>query len=133
MKTLLLLAAGLAGTLAIAAPTAAVRAQVLAPRDRDTVYPAGRPDLDNGGWTLKRREAWLDDHINKAHDEHALGDREADRAHHALDDLRDDEHQMRDHHEGQLTDNETINLEARLDDLTDEIVRAHDEAWRRPW
>jgi hypothetical protein len=130
MKTPPILAAGLAAGLAL---TAAAHAQPLDPRDRDTVHPAGVAEVETGGWTLKRREDWLDDRINKAHDEHALDDREADRAHRELDGLRDDEHQMRDHHDGQLTDNETITLEARLDDLADDIVRVHNEAWRRPW
>jgi hypothetical protein len=135
MKTPLILAAGLAAGLALAAavPSSTVRAQSFDPRDRETVRPAGLPEVETDGWTLKRREEWLDDRINKAHDEHALDGHEADRAHHALDELRDDEHRMRDHHDGQLTDNETINLEARLDDLADEIVRSHNESWRRPW
>ena len=134
MKTPLILAAGLAGglTLASAALTSAVQAQSFDPRDRTVVYPAGRPGLD-GGWTLKRREEWLNDRINKAHDEKALDDREADRARHALDQLRGDENYMRDHHDGQLTDNETFTLEARLDDLADEVVSLHNDAWRRPW
>ena len=135
MNTPLILAAGLAAGLALAsaASPALARAQSLDPRDRTEVYPAGHTDLGDGGWTLKRREEWLDDRINKAHDEHALGDREADRAHRSLHDLRDDENRMRDHHDGQLTDNETFTLEARLDDLADEVVQLHNDAWRRPW
>jgi hypothetical protein len=135
MQTPLILAAGFAAGLALACavPTSTVRAQSFDPRDRETVYPAGRPEVQTDGWTLKRREEWLDDRINKAHDEHALNDREADRARHELDGVRDEEHRLRDHHDGQLTDNETIDLEARLDDLADTIVRAHNESWRRPW
>jgi hypothetical protein len=134
MKTPPILAAALAGglTLAAAAPSP-VQAQPLDPRDRETVYPAAAPEVETDGWTLKRREEWLDDRINRAHDEHALDDHEADRAHHALDAVRDDEHRMRDHHDGQLTNNETVTLEARLDDLADEVARLHDQAWRRPW
>jgi|SRR6185312_14511576 len=133
MKTPLMLAAGLAAGLALATPTPGVRAQPLDPREGVTVYPAGRPDLDATGWTLKRREEWLNDKINQAHDEHALDGHEADRAHQQLDRLRDDENYMRGHHDGQLTDNETITLEARLDGLADEIVQLHNDAWRRPW
>jgi polyhydroxyalkanoate synthesis regulator phasin len=130
MKTLLILAASLAAGLTL---TAAAQAQPPETRERVTVYPAGRGDVDRGDWTLKRREDWLNDKINQAHDQHALGGREADRAHHELDRLRDDENHMRDRHDGQLTDNETSSLEARLDGLADQIVQLHNEAWRRPW
>jgi hypothetical protein len=131
MKTPLILAAGLAAGLALAS---AAQAQSSERReDRNTVYPALRGDPDRSGWTLKRREEWLNDKINQAHDEHALDGREADRAHHELDRLRDDENRMRGHHDGQLTDNETFSLEARLDSLADQVVREHNGAWRRPW
>jgi len=132
MKTPLILAAGLAAGLALAS-AAQAQSYDRRDRDRDTVYPAGRSDVDRGGWTLKRREEWLNDRINKAHDEHDLDGREADRAHHDLDRLRDDENHMRDRHDGQLTDNETFSLEARLDDLADQIHSAHEDAFRRPW
>jgi hypothetical protein len=131
MKTPLILAAGLAAGLALA--SAAAHAQPPDRRERVTVYPAGRDDLDRGGWTLKRREDWLNDRINKAHDEHVLDGHEADRAHHELDRLRDDENRMRGRHDGQLTDDETFSLEARLDGLADQIVQSHNDAWRRPW
>lgn len=130
MKTPFILAAGLAAGLALAS---AAHAQPPERRERTTVYPATRGDAERGGWTLKRGEEWLNDKINQAHDEHALDGREADRAHRELDRLRDDENRMRDRHDGQLTDEETFSLEARLDRLADQVVRLHNDAWRRPW
>jgi hypothetical protein len=132
MKTPLILAAVLAAGLALAS-AAQAQSDDRRDRDRDSVYPAARDDVERGGWTLKRREEWLNDRINKAHDEHVLDGREADRAHHDLDRLRDDENHMRGRHDGQLTDNETTSLEARLDDLADQIHSAHEDAFRRPW
>ena len=127
MKTALTLAAGLAAGLTMISAANAQPAQ-----DRVTVYPAtaGGP---GGDWTLKRREDWLNDKINQAHDEHAIDNRQNDRAHDALNHLRDDENHMRGRHDGQLTDNETANLEARLDSLSDEVLTARNDAWRRPW
>jgi hypothetical protein len=149
MKTALTLAAGLAAGLALAS---AAQAQYAAPYPGQAApYPAGPPPAargygadttvvypatagaERGNWTLKRRENWLNDKINQAHDEHAIGNQEADRAHHMLDRLRDDENHMRDHHDGQLTDNETVNLESRLDSLTAEIQQMHENSWQRPW
>jgi hypothetical protein len=127
MKTPILLAAGAAALLTSAAFVPAAFAQPVA----TTVVTA--PGPDTGNWTLKRREDWLSDHINKAHDEHAIDGHEADRAHHALDRIRDDENHMRDRHDGQLTDNETADLEARLDAMAAQIHWAHDNNFARPW
>ncbi|HEY4031692.1 MAG TPA: hypothetical protein VGM25_15220 [Caulobacteraceae bacterium] len=134
MKTSLILAAGLAAGLAL---TSAAHAQYNRPQnddphERTTVYPAGAHE-GRGDWTLKRREDWLNDKINQAHDEHALDGPEADRAHHALDRVRDDENHMRGRHDGQLTDNETADLESRIDGVADQVLRQHNDAWRRPW
>jgi hypothetical protein len=124
MKTHILMAAAAAAVLACA-PAAFAQTDAT-----PIVTPAG-PDV--GNWTLKRREDWLNDHINKAHDEHAIDGHEADRAHHMLDHIRDDENHMRDHHDGQLTDNETADLEARLDQMAAQIHWAHDNNFARPW
>jgi hypothetical protein len=126
MKPILLLAATAAATLLAAAPAAFAQ-----PAAGTTVYPAAVGDA--GNWTLKRREDWLNEHINKAHDLKDIDDREADRAHHALDRIRDDENRMRGRHDGQLTDNETTDLEARLDQMAAGIHAAQEDAFRRPW
>jgi hypothetical protein len=125
MKTPLLLAAAATALLA-AAPAAFAQRETTT-----TVYPAAVSD--SGNWTLKRREDWLNEHINKAHDIKDIDDREADRAHHMLDRIRDDENKMRGHHDGQLTDNETTDLEARLDQMAAGIHAAQVDAFRRPW
>ena len=129
MKTALTLAAGLAAGLTM---IATANAQPPIPQDRVTVYPA-TAGADRGDWTLKRREDWLNDKINQAHDEHAIDNHQNDRAHDALNHLRDDENHMRGRHDGQLTDNETVALESRLDSLADEVLQARNDAWRRPW
>lgn len=129
MKTALTLAAGLAAGLTM---ISTANAQPAASQERITVYPA-TAGSDRGDWTLKRREDWLNDKINQAHDEHAIDNHQNDRAHDALNHLRDDENRMRGRHDGQLTDNETVTLEARLDSLADEVLQARNAAWRRPW
>ena len=131
MKTLLIAAVSLTAGLTLAA--AAHAQPAVRGDDSVSVYSAGRGDVGRGDWTLKRREDWLNDKINQAHDEHALDGHEADRAHHELDHLKDDEGRMRGHHDGQLTDNETADLEGRLDQLADQIHWAHEDAFRRPW
>jgi hypothetical protein len=124
MKTSILLAAGAAAML-LYAPSAF--AQDAAP------IGAAPTVRDTGNWTLKQREDWLNSHIDKAHDEHDIDGREADRTHHELDLIKDDESHMRDHHDGQLTDNETAALETRLDDMAAKIHWLHQNAFQRPW
>jgi hypothetical protein len=151
MKSALILAAGLAAGLTFAStaqaqyappsaapyPAGPPPAQYLPPPpdagDRTIVRPAGVEEQNHGDWTLKRREEWLDHKINQAHDEHVLGNHEADNAHHQLDRLRDDENRMRGRQDGQLTDNQTVTLEARLDTLSAQVIDVHNDAWRRPW
>ena len=94
---------------------------------------ASTASVDHGNWTLKQREDWLNDHINKAHDEHDIDGREADRVHHELDRIRHDEGEMRDHHDGQLTDNETAMLETRLDGMATQVHWLHENAFKKPW
>jgi hypothetical protein len=128
MQTSILLAAGAAVLLAMA-PGA--HAQIVEPANATPATIAPAPD--SGNWTLKQREDWLNDRINKAHDGHDIDGREADRAHHALDRLRDEENKLRGDHDGQLTDNETQMLEARLDDMAAQIHWLHENAFQRPW
>lgn len=134
MKTSMILAAASAAALFAFLPLASVA------RAQDYTPPGAAPPVEGapaathaGDWTLKERERWLDDRINKARDEHDLDGGEADRAHHELDRLRDDENHMRDRHDGQLTDNETTTLEARLDDMAAKIHWVHENAFQKPW
>ncbi len=128
MKTSILAAAG-AAALLVSAPAAFAQTETTT---TTTVYTAAVSE-GHGDWTLKRREDWLNDRINKAHDAKELDGREADRAHHELSRIRDEENHMRDHHDGQLTDNETQDLEARLDQMATQIHWAHENAYSAPW
>ncbi|MEI9964812.1 MAG: hypothetical protein WDM92_08945 [Caulobacteraceae bacterium] len=124
MKSLLpLLAAGPAAALLALASPMAVQAQPAAP-----AADAG----PHGDWTLKEREDWLFDRLNRSRDDGSLDHHEYDRVHDQIDTIKDDEQHMRDHHDGQLTDNETHDLEARLDDVADHIQWLHQDAFRRP-
>ncbi len=87
----------------------------------------------HGDWTLKQREDWLKERIERSRDDGSLAHSEYDRVRHALDDIRHDEDHMRDHHKGQLTDNENERLEARLDDLASTIHWLRAENLERPW
>jgi hypothetical protein len=124
-KTSLALVGLAAATLASAGFAAASRAQ---PMDAPTV--AG---TSQGNWTLKQREDWLNNRLDKAQDDGSIDHHEFDRVHHKLQDIRDDEDQLRDHHDGQLTDNETAELEARLDSVAAEIHWLHENSFQKPW
>ena len=88
---------------------------------------------DHGNWTLKQREAWLDNRLDKARDDSSIDRREFERVHHELSGIREDEDRLRDHHDGQLTDNETTDLEARLDGVANQIHWLHENSFQRPW
>jgi hypothetical protein len=88
---------------------------------------------DHGNYTLKQRETWLDDRLNRARDDGSIDHHEFERVHHELSGIRDDEDRLRDAHDGQLTDNENTDLEARLDGVADQIHWLHEESFKRPW
>jgi hypothetical protein len=111
----LIVLAGSAAALLGAAPAAPVFAQ------------------DHGNWTLRQREDWLHDRIQRSRDDGSLDRVEFERVKHELGDLRHDEDKMRDHHDGQLTDNETTELEARLDNLAAKIHWLREDTFQRPW
>jgi hypothetical protein len=87
----------------------------------------------HGDWTLKQREDWLRERIDRSRDDGSLAHSEYDRVRHELSDIRHDEDKMRDHHDGQLTDNETSRLEARLDNVASAIHWLRAENLDRPW
>lgn len=132
MKSLMtLLAAGSAAILA-ATPMAAAHAQ--SADDMAVDSNATVAATTHGDWTLKQRENWLHDRLERARDDGSIDHAEYDRVRHRLDDIHHDEDQMRDRHEGgQLTDNENTSLEARLDGVADQIHWLHEDAFRRPW
>ncbi len=123
-RSIPLLAKGSAALLLALTPLAAVHAQAV---DANAVVS------DHGDWTLRQREDWLKDRLDKAKDDHSIDRAEYDRVHDHLNEIRHDEDRMRDRHDGQLTDNETATLEARLDGVADQIHWLHEDAFRRPW
>lgn len=121
--SLALMGAAASGLLAVAAvPTAHAQAV-------DTSAVVG----DHGNYTLKEREIWLTDRLDKARDDGSLDRHEFERVHHELSRIREDEDRLRDAHDGQLTDNENTDLEARLDGVADQIHWLHEDAFKRPW
>jgi hypothetical protein len=89
--------------------------------------------VSHGDWTLREREDWLSDRLDKSRDDKSLDHHEYDRARQELDDLRHEENHMRDRGHGQLTDNETADLEVRLDAMAAKIHWANMAAYTRPW
>jgi hypothetical protein len=129
MKSLnTLLAAGSAVAMLSLAPMA-VHAQAVEGVAVDTSAAVS----PHGDWTLKQREDWLYNRLDKARDDGSVNSAEFDRVHHEMDRIRDDENRQRDDHDGQLTDNETTMLEARLDNVAGQIHWLHEDAFRRPW
>jgi predicted nuclease with TOPRIM domain len=89
---------------------------------------------DHGNWTLKQREDWLYDRLERARDDGSLAHPEYDRVRHELSRIRDEEDRLRDNHDAhQLTDNETADLEARLDGVANQIHWLHEESFQKPW
>jgi demethoxyubiquinone hydroxylase (CLK1/Coq7/Cat5 family) len=115
---------GAATALMALASAPAVRAQAV---DTSAVVS------DHGNWTLKEREHWLSDRLDKARDDGSIDHHEYMRVRDELSGIRDDEDRLRDHHDGQLTDNETTDLEARLDTVASQIHWLHEESFQRPW
>jgi hypothetical protein len=95
--------------------------------------PAPTAASAHGDWTLRQREDWLSDKLEKSRGDGSLDRIEYDRAHRELSDLRHEEGALRDSAHGQLTDNQTADLEARLDTMAAKIKWANDSAYARPW
>jgi hypothetical protein len=54
----------------------------------------------HGNWTLKERENWLHDRLEKSKDDGSISHGEYDRVKDELGDIHHDEDAMRDHHDG---------------------------------
>ncbi len=124
--TLSLMAYGAAVALSLS-PINSARAQDAVP---DATAGAS---VTHGDWTLKQREDWLSDRLDKSRADGSLDHAEFDHARQELNDLRHEEDHMRDHAHGQLTDNETADLEARLDAMAAKIHWANMATYTRPW
>jgi len=95
--------------------------------------PSSAMSPDHGNWTLKEREGWLHDHLDKARDEGSIDRHEYARVRDELTDIHHDEDRMRDHHDGQLTDNDTTALEGRLDAVAHQIHWLRVNSFQMPW
>jgi hypothetical protein len=101
----------------------------------DMTPPAGMTPVvvSHGDWTLRQREEWLNDRLDKSRSDGSLDHVEFDRAKHDMGDLRHEEDGMRDAAHGQLTDNQTADLETRLDAMAATIHWANMNTYTRPW
>jgi hypothetical protein len=126
MKTLALaLAASAAMTAFSLAPLGAAQAQA------DPPTPAAA--ATHGDWTLRQREVWLNDRLDKSRADGTLDHVQFDSAKQDMADLRHEEDGMRDAAHGQLTDNQTADLETRLDSMAAKIHWANMKTYARPW
>jgi hypothetical protein len=119
----------LAGAAALTLSAAPIAGAQPADGDSTVVVTTGH----HGDWTLRQREDWLHERLEKARDDGALDRHEFDRVADELHGIHADEDQMRDQHDGQLTDNETTTLEARLDGVAAKIHWLREESFQRPW
>jgi hypothetical protein len=134
MKALKLPLLGAVSALGLLAMAPAVHAQSLDGQAADArAVDASAVVGEHGNFTLKQREHWLDDRLDKARADGSLDHHEYDRVRHQLSLIREDEDRQRDAHDGQLTDNETADLEARMDGIADQIHWLHENTFRRPW
>jgi hypothetical protein len=95
--------------------------------------PAPTAAVAHGDWTLRQREDWLNDRLEKSRNDGTLERGESDRARRDMSDLRHEEDRLRASAHGQLTDNQTADLEARLDTMAAKIKWANAAAYAQPW
>lgn len=87
----------------------------------------------HGEWTLRQREEWLSDRLEKARVDGSLDHSQFEKAKHEMTDLRREEGRTRNHSHGQLTGDQTAELEAHLDAVGAKIHWANATAYNRPW
>jgi len=86
-----------------------------------------------GGWDLGRREAWLQQRIDRGVADGSLTRPEARRVQRELGRIRMDERRSREMHGGRLSPADRDRLQARLDQLSDHIRWARHNEAARPW
>jgi hypothetical protein len=101
-------------------------------RAQDAMTQAA-PAPPHGDWTLREREDWLSDRLDKSRADGSLDRSEFENARRQLADLKHEEGHMRDEAHGQLTDNQTADLEQRLDAMAEKIHWANANTYTRPW
>jgi hypothetical protein len=94
---------------------------------------APTPAVAHGDWTLRQRESWLNDRLDKSRDDGAIDHASYDQAKLDMGELRRQEDAMRDAAHGQLTDNQNADLETRLDAMAAKIHWANMATYTRPW
>jgi len=108
------------------------------PRYDDRPPMAQNPGMTQGAgaWTLERREAWMQERIDRARADGSLSRRDAYRAQASLNQVKLMQSRMLRRDRGQLTDADRISLEQRLDRLRDSMrwMRQTNETapWARP-
>jgi len=91
------------------------------------------PAVAHGDWTLRQRENWLNDRLDKSRDDGTIDRASYDQAKLDMGNLRQQEDGMRDAAHGQLTDNQTADMETRLDAMAAKIHWANMATFSRPW
>jgi hypothetical protein len=89
--------------------------------------------VSHGDWTLRQREDWVGDLIQKSLDDGSLDKASFNQARLEMDDLRREESRMRHDGHGELTGNQTADLEGRLDTMIDKIHWANASDHHHPW
>lgn len=94
--------------------------------------PMGSPPMAGGAWPLERREAWMQERLDRARTDGSLTRRDIRRAQATLNDIRERQNRMM--RDGRLDNRERMVLQGRLDQLRDTLRWARQEdapPWRR--
>jgi hypothetical protein len=86
-----------------------------------------------GGWDLGRREAWLQQRIERGVADGSLTRMEAHRVQRELNGIRMEERHLRRRNGGPLRPDDRERLQARLDNLSEHIRWARHNDFARPW
>lgn len=94
--------------------------------------PMGPPPMAGGEWTLERREAWMQERLDRARTDGSLTRHDVRRAQATLNGILERQNRMM--RDGRLDGRERMELQGRLDRLRDTLRWAHREdapPWRR--
>jgi hypothetical protein len=94
---------------------------------------AAQPGPGPGGWDLARREAWLDQRIDRGVADGSLNRVEASRIERELGRIRLEERHLRRSSGGRLRPADRDRLMMRLDNLSDHVRWARRNDVARPW
>ena len=85
------------------------------------------------GWDIDRREAWLDQRIERGREDGSLDKKEAHKVHDKVREIRELEGRMRGREGGSLIDRDRMVLEMKLDDVSRQIHWMRENNERAPW